>query len=153
MAQPKKRTTPAVITEAEAKAALIGDGIGAIPIGAEADPLATQERMAKRVRSTKSMDELFDALSGKSSDEMVNKAFQFNGVAWQAYETERGQIPLAVCEVVDLATGEETEFVTTGGMLVQFLYQAELLNGYPFRARIVEKQTRSGQKALNFERV
>lgn len=153
MATPKKSTDAVVISEDEARQSLVPDDFGAIPLTAERDPQATMERMAKRVRSTKSMEELFDSLNGKASDQMVGRAFQFNDVAFESYEAERGPIPLAVCDVVDLATGEVTEFVTTGGMLVQFLYQAKQLNGFPFKARITEKPTRSGQKALNFERV
>lgn len=153
MATPKKSTNAADIDETEARNALIPENDLSWLTAADADPEAIAERMAKRVRGAGSMDELFDSLTGKASDQMVGRAFEFVSVAWQPFQAERGVIPLAVCEVIDLATGEQTEFVTTGGMLVQFLRQAQLLDGYPFRARITEKVTRSGQKALNFERV
>ncbi len=153
MATKKQNTTPVVVDEDEARKALIPSGDNSWFMGESSTPEAVAERMAKRVRSTTNMDELFDSLQGKASDQMVGRAFQFNSVEFQPYEADNGIIPLAVCEVVDLGTGEPTEFVTTGTMLVQFLRQAQLLNGYPFRARITEKVTKSGQKALNFERV
>ena len=117
------------------------------------DPEAVMDRMRNRVRKASSLDDLFDVLNGTSSDGLVGKSFEFVGVSWQPYQAERGVIPQAVCDVVDLKTGEATEFVTTGSMLVEFLRQAQVLNSFPFRARIVEKTTKSGQKALNFERM
>jgi hypothetical protein len=118
----------------------------------EVTPEAVIDRMTKRVRSATNLDQLFDSLTGNSSDALVGKSFEFTGVEWQPYESEKGIIPQAICEATDLATGEATEFVTTAGMLVQFLRQAQVLNAYPFKARIVEKTTKRGQKALNFER-
>ena len=117
------------------------------------DPEAVAERMASRVRSAESLDELFDSLTGQASDAMVGKSFEFRDVAWQPYRSQRGIIPLAVCDAVQLDTGEVHEFVTTAKMLVTFLRRAQQLGVYPFKARIVEKVTTSGQKALNFERV
>lgn len=153
MATRKTKDTDEVVIAPENVGSMIGTSLGGITINADADPQAIAERMAKRVRSSTTMDELFDSLTGKSSDQMVGRAFEFRSVTWQAFESERGTIPNAVCECVDLATGEETEFVTTGAMLVQFLFTAQQLNGFPFKARIVEKTTRNNQKALNFERV
>jgi len=121
------------------------------------DPEAVAQRMAKRVQSADTLDDLFDSLTGKSSDQLVGKRYEFREVAWQPYEATRdGEtkvIPLALCEVVDLDTGEADEFVTTAFMLTQFLRRAQVIGALPFRAKIVEKTTRSGQSALNFERV
>lgn len=125
----------------------------AFPGIAEQTPEAIMDRMAARVRSQTTLDGLFDALSGNSSDSLVGKSFEFDGVAWQAYESDRGLIPQAVCQVVDLSTGEATEFVTTAWMLVNFLRQAEVIGVFPFKARIVGRRTKRGQTALNFERV
>jgi hypothetical protein len=116
------------------------------------DPSAVRERMAGRMRSAQSLDELFDALSGSNSKSMVGKTFEFRSVAWQPYQAQRGIIPLAVVDAVNTATGEVEEFVTTADMMVEFLRQAQLLNVYPFKARIEEKETRSGNKALNLVR-
>lgn len=116
------------------------------------DPDKVKDRMRKQMLSTSSLDEMFDVLEGSNSKGLVGKAFTFTGVEWDVYEATRGPVPMAVCQVVDPATGEADEFVTTGGALVDFLLQAQLLEVYPFTARIVEKVTRSGQKALNFER-
>jgi hypothetical protein len=118
----------------------------------DTDPNAVRERMAGRMRGATTLDELFDALSGSNSKSLVGKTFEFQEVAWQGYKAERGMIPLAVCTVVNVVTGEEEEFITTGDMMVEFLRQAQLLKLYPFKARIDEKVTRSGQKALNLVR-
>jgi len=117
------------------------------------DPEAVAERMKGRVRQADSLDALFDSLTGQTSDALIGQSFEFVEVAWQPYESDKGVIPMAVCYVVNLASGEVTEFVTTGGMLVEFLRRAEVLGAFPFRARIVGKKTNSGQTALNFERV
>lgn len=121
------------------------------------DPEAVASRMAKRVQSAETLDDLFDSLTGKSSDELVGKRYEFQSVVWQPYEARRDGdtkvIPLALCQVVDLDTGEADEFVTTAFMLTQFLRRAEVIGAYPFKAKIVAKTTRSGQSALNFERV
>ena len=119
----------------------------------DVDPEAVAERMAARVRQAETLDDLFDSLTGQSSDSLAGKSFEFRDVAWQPYRSQRGIIPLAVCDAVDLSTGEVREFVTTAKMLVTFLRRAQQLGVYPFKARIVEKVTTSGQKALNFERV
>ena len=116
------------------------------------DPAAVADRMAKRVMSATNLDELFDSLSGSTSDALVGRSFHILGVAWQPFESERGVIPNAIVDAADIKTGESREFATTGRMLVAFLRKAQLLNLFPFDVRIVEKTTRSGQKALNFER-
>lgn len=116
------------------------------------DPAKVQERLATKMRGARSLDDLFDALTGSNSKSLVGKTFEFRGVEWQPYESQRGIVPLAIVDAVNVATGEAEEFITTGGMLVEFLRQAQILDVFPFRARIVEKLTRSGQTALNFER-
>jgi hypothetical protein len=109
-------------------------------------------RMADRMRGAENLDDLFDALSGNNSKSNVGKTFQFLSVAWQPYQAQRGIIPNAICTVVNVATGEEGEFATTGAMMVEFLRQAQKLNVLPFTARIEGKTTRSGQVALNLVR-
>jgi hypothetical protein len=117
-----------------------------------ADAGAISKRMSARYDNAKNLDDLFDALEGSSSKQLVGKVFTFLSVAWQRYDSDRGPVPQAVCNVVDVATGEADEFVTTGDMLVKFLANAVRLNAYPFTARIVEKTTKRGRKALNLER-
>lgn len=138
-------------TDVEAALATAFPGIQSV------DPEAVQGRMAKRIQGADSLDELFDSLTGKSSDELVGKRYEFRSVTWQPYEAVRDGvksiIPLALCEVVDLDTGEEDEFVTTAFMLTQFLRRAQVIGAFPFKAKIAERTTRSGQSALNFERV
>jgi hypothetical protein len=118
-----------------------------------AAPETILARMGARYDRAESIEDLFDALQGQSSDAMVGRKFRFLDVSWQPYQTEKGVIPLAVCDVVDLDSGEQTEFVTTGYMLVRFIRRAIQLGVMPFEARIVGKKTNSGQTALNFERV
>jgi hypothetical protein len=133
--------------------AVDSNGVANFPAIRAVDPEAVIERMAQRIRSADSLDALFDSLTGNSSDALVGKSFSFTDVEWQPYESNRGIIPQAIVTAVDLDTGEQTEFVTTAGMLVEFLRRAEVIGAYPFSARIVEKTTKSGNKALNFERV
>lgn len=118
----------------------------------DTDPAAVRERMAGRMRSAKTLDDLFDALSGSNSKSMAGKTFKFLSVQWQGYQAQRGMIPLAVVQVVNVATGEEEEFISTGDMIVEFLRRAQQLDAYPFVARLEEKETRSGNKALNLVR-
>jgi hypothetical protein len=110
-------------------------------------------RMGKRYDKAENLDDLFDALGGQSSDALVGKKYRHHNVKWQPYQTEKGVIPLAVCEVTDLDTGEETEYVTSAYMLVRFLRRAKQLDAFPFDARITGKRTNRGQTALNYERV
>lgn len=114
-------------------------------------------RMGDRMMASESLDDLFDALSGSNSQSQVGKTFEFHDVSWQPYEASRGNgekviIPLALCDVVNVATGEVEEFVTTGEMMVKFLRRAQQLGAFPFKARIEGKLTRSGQTALNLVR-
>lgn len=118
------------------------------------DPAAVQKRISDRMGKADSLDELFSATKGNTSDEMDGKAIRVLSVNWQPYEAaDRGTIPLAVVAYVDLATNKEDEFATTASGLVNFLYFAGKLNAIPFEARIVGKRTRQGQTALNFEKV
>ncbi len=117
------------------------------------DPVEAQARFARRFLAAKDVDDLFDVLEGNSSKHMVGRKVQVNAVQWLLYESERGPIPNAICEAIDLDTGEVIEFATTSGMLTMFIRKAELLGQLGFQARIASKTTRSGQKALNFERM
>lgn len=127
--------------------------VEAFPGIESADPDDAIARMAERLLKAKSIEERFDALDGNSSDELIGKSFEINGVTWQLYPSERGNIPQAVVDATDLSTGEEVEWVTTAKMLVFFLRATELQGQFPFKTRIVEKTTKRGNKALNFERV
>jgi hypothetical protein len=125
----------------------------AFPNIAENDSNEASARIASRMLKAESVDDLFDVLDGNSSDKLVGKSLTINGVTWQLYKSDRGDIPQAVVDAVDKATGEVLEFVTTGGMLVYFLRRVEMLGKFPFDAKITEKTTKRGNKALNFERV
>jgi hypothetical protein len=116
------------------------------------DPEAVRERFAKRFMAAESVADLFDVLEGSTSQGMVGRRLQINGVTWAPYESDRGIIPLAICDAADLETGEIVEFATTSEALTMFIRRAELIGGLPFDARIASKKTRSGQTALNFER-
>lgn len=117
------------------------------------DPRAVMDRIAARFQQATSLDDLFNVLEGKTSDDMIGRAITVQSVAWAPYESDRGIIPLAVCQAVD-SDGEVFEFATTGEVLCLFIRHAELIPGcMPFTARITGKKTSSGQTALNFERV
>lgn len=115
-------------------------------------PEAVTERFAERFKRAESLDDLFDVLGGNSTKNMVGARVQVDSVSWAPYESERGVIPNAICQGVNLDTGEVIEFATTSQMLTLFIRRAELIKALPFKARITAKKTRSGQTALNFER-
>ena len=117
------------------------------------DPEAVQLRFAKRFMAAETVDDLFDVLEGNTSKSMVGRRLQVREVAWAPYESDRGVIPLAICTAADLGTGEIVEFATTSAALTMFIRRAEIIGGLPFDAKIAAKKTRSGQTALNFERV
>lgn len=117
------------------------------------DPRAVMDRFAQRFQAAKTLDDLFAVLEGTSSQDLAGHSVEIRGVAWAPYESDRGIIPLAICDAVDLGTGEVIEFATTGEVLTMMLRRVELIKAFPFRARITAKKTRSGQNALNFERV
>jgi hypothetical protein len=116
------------------------------------DPDAVRQRFAARFAKAETLDDLFSVLEGTLSKDLIGHTLQIRKVSWAPFESDRGIIPLAVCEAIDQGTGEVTEFATTGESLVLFIRQAELINEIPFTARIAGKKTRSGMTALNFER-
>lgn len=116
------------------------------------DPEEVRARFAARFMRAETIEDLFDVLEGSTSKDMIGRSVQIRAVAWAPYESDRGIIPLAVCDAADLKTGEVIEFATTGEMLCMFIRRAELVGALPFEARITGKRTRSGQTALNFER-
>ena len=117
------------------------------------DPGDVMARFAERFSQAETLDDLFDALEGNTSKNLVGKKVRVTKVQWAPYESDRGVIPLAICEAVNLTTGEEMEFATTSGVLTMFIRRAEIIGAIPFEARIAGKKTSSGQTALNFERV
>lgn len=117
------------------------------------DPRAVMSRFAARFMKAETLEDLFAVLEGTSSQDLAGHSVEVRGVAWAPYESDRGVIPLAICDAVDLGTGEVIEFATTGEVLTMMLRRVELIGAFPFRARITSKKTRSGQNALNFERV
>lgn len=123
------------------------------PMLRQQDPLEVQARFAARFSKAQSLEDLFGVLEGTSSQDLVGRVVEIRTVAWAPYESDQGVIPLAICEAANTGTGELLEFATTSQMLTLFIRQAELIGALPFQARITEKVTRSGQKALNFERV
>jgi hypothetical protein len=149
-----KKTNSEVLSPDEALALRLKDSF---PDVRASDPEAVADRMAGRLHKATSMDELFDALEGSSSDQWIGKPIEVLSIEWETYDAVRPSgtvtIPKAVCQIVDITTGEIDEFMTTAKMLVHFLRQVEVLDAYPFKARIVEKTTKGGQKALNFERL
>ena len=127
---------------------------GGIVVNAtKADPEAAVRRMSERMLKADSLDALYDSTKGITSDELDGKSIEVTSVEWQQYESDRGPIPQAVVQATNLIDGDVFEFVTTATMLVTFLYKAQQLNAIPFRARITGKKTKSGNTALNFERL
>lgn len=117
------------------------------------DPQAVRERFAARFSQAESVEDLFAVLQGTTSKDMVGRSITIRAVHWAPFESDRGIIPLAVCDAVDVQTGELFEFATTSEMLTMFIRRAELIKALPFGARITSKKTRSGNTALNFEQL
>lgn len=117
------------------------------------DPLEANSRFAERFGRAESLDDLFGVLSGNSSQNMVGRRLEIQAVDWIAYQADAGVIPNAICLAADIDSGEVLEFATTSGMCTMFIRKAELLGLLPIRVKIVEKITKSGNKALNFEKV
>lgn len=122
------------------------------PVLATQDPEEVVRRFAARFAGAETLDDLFGALEGNTSLALVGHVLEVKAVRWLPYESDRGVIPLAVCDAVDIATGEVIEFATTSMVLTMFIRRAELIDALPFVAKIASKTTRSGQRALNFER-
>lgn len=118
-----------------------------------ADPQDADKRFADRFNRAETLDDLFDVLQGNTTKGMVGRRVEIQAVEWQAYQADDGVIPNAICLAADIDTGEVLEFATTSGMCTKFIRKAELLELLPVRVKIVDKVTKSGQKALNFERV
>lgn len=117
-----------------------------------ADPQDFEQRSADRFKRAGSVDDLFDVMSGTNSKSMVGRKLEIGAVDFQAYQADQGVIPNAICQAVDLDTGEVLEFSTTSGFCTKFLRMVELMGQLPVKVKITETTTRSGQKALNFER-
>lgn len=117
------------------------------------DPGDVSARFAARFMAAETIDDLFGALEGNLGKNLVGKRLQLTAVQWAPYESDRGVIPNAIVAAADVETGEFVEFATTSEALTMFLRRAELIGAFPFNARITEKKTRSGNTALNFERV
>ena len=117
------------------------------------DPLEANSRFAARFERAENLDDLFGVLSGNSTQNMVGRRIEIQDVDWIAYQADQGVIPNAICLAADIDSGEVLEFATTSGMCTMFIRKAELLGLLPVRVKIVEKVTKSGNRALNFERV
>ena len=117
------------------------------------DPLEANSRFAARFERAENLDDLFGVLSGNSTQNMVGRRIEIQDVDWIAYQADQGVIPNAICLAADIDSGEVLEFATTSGMCTMFIRKAQLLGLLPVRVKIVEKVTKSGNRALNFERV
>ncbi len=117
------------------------------------DPLKANLKFAERFGRAETLDDLFNVLSGTSTQDIVGRKVQILDVDWQAYQADDGVIPNAICQGVDLDTGEVLEFATTSGMCTMFIRKAELLGLLPVSVKIVENLTTNNRKALNFEKV
>lgn len=118
-----------------------------------ADPEDAGKRFAERFGRAETVDDLFDVLAGNNTQGMIGRRVEVRAVDWQAFQSDRGVIPNGICLAADIDTGEVLEFATTSEFCTMFLRKAELLGLLPLRLKIVEKVTKGGNKALNFERV
>lgn len=117
------------------------------------DPREVNARFARRFAQAQTIEDLFNVMEGNSSQTLIGRKVQINGVQWAPYEADDGIIPLAICEAIDLETGEVIEFATTSSACTMFIRRAELIGALGFQAKITSKKTRSGNTALNLSRV
>lgn len=116
------------------------------------DPQQVMLRLASRFQKAQSVDDLFGALGGNSTKDMIGRKLRIISVAWAPFQSDRGIIPNAICEAVDLDSGEALEFATTGMTTTMFIRQAELIGALPVDVRIASVKTKDGNNAINFER-
>jgi hypothetical protein len=117
------------------------------------DPASIRERFARRFMAAETLEQLFDVLSGNTALKLVGRRLEIEQVAWAPFESDRGIIPNAICQAVDLETGEVIEFATTSEALTMFIRRAEVVGAMPFKVKIASVKTKGGNTALNFERV
>lgn len=117
------------------------------------DPLEFEARSAERFKRAGSLDDLFEVMGGNSAQKMVGRRLEVQEVDFVAYQADDGVIPNAICLAVDIDSSEVLEFSTTSGFHTKFLRKAQLLGLLPVKLKITETLTKSGQKALNFEKV
>lgn len=138
--------------EGDGARAQLESAFGGVIEVSQQSPEDVAARMLTRVLGAQSLDELFDSGKGTTADQLDGHTITVESVQWSTYESQRGPIPLAIVTGQDVTTDKALEFATTAPMLTSFLYRAGQLGELPFTARIVGKQTRNGQTALNFER-
>jgi hypothetical protein len=117
------------------------------------DPQDMGRKLGERMNRAKSLDDLFGVLEGSSTKNMIGRKVEILEVDFYAYQADEGVIPNGICQAVDIDTGEVLEFATTSGFCTAFLKKAQLLELFPVKVKITETLTRSGQKAINFEKV
>jgi hypothetical protein len=118
-----------------------------------ADPEDMGQRFADRFKRAESVDDLFDVLQGNNTKGMVGRRLEIQAVEWQAFQSDRGVIPNAICLAADVDSGEVLEFATTSMFCAMFIRRAELIDALPLKVKITSTKTRSGQTAINFEKV
>jgi hypothetical protein len=113
---------------------------------------AAQDNILKRMAKAKNLDDLFGVFEGKSSNLLVGKTVTVNDfeLGWYEPKDRPGRIRSAtiLCNEGDT----ELDFFTTSPNLVGFCIMAKNLGQVPFTAKIGSDETRSGFKALRFER-
>ena len=117
------------------------------------DPQETESRFAGRFKRAETLDDLFSVMSGNSTQTMIGRRLEIQEVDFVAYQADDGVIPNAICLAADIDSGEVLEFATTSGFCTKFLRKAQLLGLLPVKVKITSTLTRSGQNALNFEKV
>lgn len=117
------------------------------------DPQDMGRKLGERMNRAQSLDDLFGVMEGQSTKNMIGRKVEVTDVDFYAYQADDGVIPNAICQAVDLDSGEVIEFATTSGFCTAFLKRAQLLDLLPVKLRITDTLTRSGQRAINFERL
>lgn len=108
--------------------------------------------MFSRILSASTIEEAFDSLSGKTSEDFVGHVFTFSDVnlTWYQPPDRDTPVPSATAKAVSI-DGEVKNFWTSSAVCVAFLAKAKSLGILPVTWKVVETRTSSGRMALNFE--
>jgi len=118
------------------------------PVTITDTPEAIQARILTRLFAAETLEDAFATWESQSSDALVGKRFEIQGVRWGTYNAQDGIIPLAEVHAVELDSGEETTFVTTAANITGFLALADSRGWFPFKMRIDGQKTRRDQTVL-----
>lgn len=114
------------------------------------DAAAATQRIIDRLMQANSIEELLAEREAPSIDQFVGKEITFLAATWGWYRTDDGRdIPLGELTIREKGDKEDQTIIATAPGVTAVVYRAQQLGALPFTAKVVEKLTRRGQKAIN----